>query len=44
MPLHVHPPQDGKPAMARVRVRDGQRAGYGEATGITRLVMTGEAP
>lgn len=37
---HVHPPQDGCPALARVTVREGQRDGYAPAEGITRLVMT----
>ena len=38
---HIHAPQDGRPAIARVRVRNGQREEYGDATGITRLVMVG---
>jgi hypothetical protein len=42
--LHVHPPQGGWPAIGRVTVRDGQRAGYSGAQGITRLVMPGEYP
>jgi hypothetical protein len=36
---HIHPPQDGLPAVGRVRVEDGQRAGYEKATGLTRLEM-----
>jgi hypothetical protein len=39
---HVHPPQDGQPAISRVTVREGRRAGRravcAPATGITRLV------
>jgi hypothetical protein len=35
---HVHPPQSGYGAMARVTVRRGRRAGYSQAQGITRLV------
>lgn len=38
---HVHPPQQGAPAIARVKVRNGSRAGYSEASGITRLEMAG---
>jgi hypothetical protein len=39
-PRPVPPPaQDGRPAVALVTVRSGRRAGYGKATGITRLVM-----
>lgn len=40
--LHVHPPQDGLPAVARVTVRAGQRAGYEAAQGITRLLWPAE--
>lgn len=40
---HIHPPQDGRPALARAVVRDGRRAGYGQAEGITRLVHPVEA-
>lgn len=35
---HVHPPQDGSPAVSRVIVRDHCRIGYGPAEGITRLL------
>jgi hypothetical protein len=35
---HIHPPQDDRPAIARVNVRNGQRVGYFDAAGITRLV------
>ena len=34
---HVHPPQNGQPAIARVRVRASEREGYEPPTGITRL-------
>jgi hypothetical protein len=37
--VHVHPPQNGCQAFARVVVRDGRRISYTEAQGITRLVM-----
>ena len=36
---HIHAPQGGAPAIARVIVRNDVREAYGEATGITRLVM-----
>ena len=35
---HIHPPQDGLPALGRVIVRDHQRVSYGPAKGITRLL------
>lgn len=35
---HIHPPQDGRAAVARVRVRNSRREAYSDATGITRLV------
>lgn len=35
--LHVHPPQNGLPGIARVIVRNGERKGYEGAQGITRL-------
>ena len=35
---HIHPPQDGSPAIARVVVRAGRRVSYEAAEGITRLV------
>ena len=34
---HVHPPQDGSPALARVVVRGGRRIRCEEPAGITRL-------
>jgi hypothetical protein len=36
--LHVHPPQDGVPAIARVVVRENTRLCYRPAEDITRLV------
>lgn len=36
---HIHPPQSILPAAARVVVRNGQRMGYSEAEGITRLTL-----
>jgi hypothetical protein len=36
---HIHPPQHGYRALGRVIVRDGERIGYAEAEGITRLVI-----
>lgn len=36
---HVHPPQLGFSALARVIYRDGKRTGYEPAAGITRLEM-----
>ncbi len=36
--LHVHPPQDGAPAISRVVVRNHERVRYERAEGITRLV------
>jgi hypothetical protein len=42
--LHVHPPQDGRLAVARVTVRQGRRTGYSDAAGITRLVTAGADP
>ena len=38
---HIHPPQNGRSAVGRVVVRNHKRVSYGEAEGITRLVMTG---
>ena len=38
--LHVHPPQTGLPATARVVVREWKRVRYEPAQGITRLVVT----
>jgi hypothetical protein len=35
---HVHPPQDGLPAISRVVVRNHERVRYEHAEGITRLV------
>lgn len=35
---HVHPPQDGRPTVGRVMVREHERVGYGPAEGITRLI------
>jgi hypothetical protein len=40
--LHIHPPQDGRPAIARVAVRAYCRVGYSDATGITRLITSTE--
>jgi hypothetical protein len=34
--LHVHSPQDGSPAMARVVVRDGRRVRYEEMADARR--------
>jgi hypothetical protein len=36
---HIHPPQDGEPALCRVRVVDGKRVEYSAGEGIDRLVM-----
>lgn len=36
---HVHPRQDGRPAIGRVVVRDNRRVSYGAAEGITRLLV-----
>ena len=36
---HIHPEQHGSRPLARVVVRDGRRVSYGDAEGITRLVM-----
>jgi hypothetical protein len=41
--LHVHPPQDADRAIGRVTVREGRRAGYSPATGISRPVTSAEA-
>lgn len=38
---HVHAPQYGMRAVARVTVRAGARTGYAPPEGITRLVMSG---
>lgn len=40
--LHVHAPQYGMRAVARVTVRAGARTGYAPPEGITRLVMSGQ--
>lgn len=37
---HVHPAQHAHFPLGRVKVRNGKRVGYGDAEGITRLVMT----
>lgn len=39
---HVHPPQHGDEALARVTVRDGMRGEYSAPEGIRRLVMLEE--
>lgn len=36
---HIHAPQDGHTALARVRIVEGKRVGYSDAEGIERLVM-----
>ena len=36
---HIHPPQNGMRAIARVRVVNGERVEYGDPEGIDRLVM-----
>jgi hypothetical protein len=42
--LHVHAPQNGRPAVARVTVRENRRTGYSDAAGITRLVTADAYP
>lgn len=39
---HVHPVQDGGPAIARVTIRNRERVLYGPAQGNTRLLTLDE--